>query len=391
MARRVCVVTGSRADFGYLVEPMRRLQRDPEFELQTVVCGGHLSAALGNTYRSVVEAGFVIDARVDMMLAGDSRAAVTKALGLGTIGFADAFERLQPDMVMLLGDRYETFAAATASVMANVPIAHLAGGDVSEGAVDEQLRHAITKLSHLHFVTHTAAADRVRQMGEDPARIHCVGSTSLDVILSRPRGSREETFAAAGLVPGKQNIVLAYHPETLGRTPALDQLAEVFDALDGFGSELGIVVVAANADADGGKVNAALQAFAAARSHVSYRASLPHEAYLSLLAHCDALVGNSSSGLYEAPSFATPTVNIGDRQRGRTRAASVFDCPADAQAIVDTLRRALHFARRHVVNPYGDGRASERIVRVLRAIEDPQALLHKRFHGLEDAHAAFAA
>src|SRR5690606_32033738 len=190
MARRVCVVTGSRADFGYLVEPMRRLQRDPEFELQTVVCGGHLSAALGNTYRSVVEAGFVIDARVDMMLAGDSRAAVTKALGLGTIGFADAFERLRPDMVMLLGDRYETFAAATASVMANVPIAHLAGGDVSEGAVDEQLRHAITKLSHLHFVTHTAAADRVRQMGEDPARIHCVGSTSLDVILSRPRGSR---------------------------------------------------------------------------------------------------------------------------------------------------------------------------------------------------------
>lgn len=391
MPRRVCVVTGSRADFGFLIEPMRRLARDPDFALQTLVCGAHWSPSLGNTYQSVEEAGFTIDGRVDMMLVGDSPAAVTKSLGLGTIGFADAFERLQPEMVMLLGDRYETLAAATASLLANIPIVHLAGGDVSEGAIDEQLRHAITKLSHVHFVTHQAAAQRVRQMGEDPRRIHCVGSTSLDVILSMQPLPREQAFAAAGLVPGRRNIVLAFHPETLGDTPALEQLDQVLQAVASFGEDVGIVIVAANADAEGGRINVALQQFAAARRHVVFSASLPHMVYLSLLAHSNALVGNSSSGLYEAPSFGIATINIGDRQRGRMRASSVFDCPAEAPAIAEAMRRAFLFDGRGVVNPYGDGRASERIVRTLKAIANPRELLRKRFHGMEYAHAAAAA
>lgn len=391
MPRRVCVVTGSRADFGYLIEPMRRLALDPLFELQTVVCAAHLSPVHGNTSQNIADAGFSIDARVDMLLVGDTPAAVTKSVGLGVIGFADAFERLRPELLMVLGDRYETLAAATAGVLANIPVAHLAGGDVTEGAVDEQLRHAITKLSHLHFVTHEAAAERVLQMGEGPDRVFCVGSTSLDVLLSMTRLSKEQAFSAAGLVPGRRNIVLAFHPETLARVPASEQLEAVLAGVTSFGDDLGIVIVAANADAEGGRINAALQSFAAVRRNIVYCPSLPHVVYLSLLSHADALVGNSSSGFYEAPSLGLATVNVGDRQRGRARAASVFDCPAEPGAIVETLARAFAFDARGVINPYGDGRASDRIIRVLRSIDDPRALLQKRFwrwDGFQHAAAA---
>jgi len=388
MPRRVCVVTGSRADFGYLVEPMRRIAAEPSMRLQTVVSGAHLSSAHGLTYRHVEAAGFSIDAKVDMQL-GDSELAVAKSVGIGTMGFSEAFQRLEPDFVMLLGDRYETLAAATACLLLRIPVVHLAGGDVSEGAVDEQIRHAITKLSHLHFTTHPEAAERVRQMGEDPRAVHCVGSTSLDVILAKPRLSAAEAFAAAGLRPRARNLVLAFHPETLCDEPATAQLERVLTALDAV-PETGVVIVAANADAQGAAINAVLGAYAKDRDHVAFQASFPHEVYLSLLAHADVLVGNSSSGVYEAPSLGTPTVNLGGRQRGRTKAASVIDCPVESGAIVAAIRRAFAFDMRHVENPYGDGRASERIVAILEAIHDPRALLHKRFHPMEALHAIAA-
>lgn len=379
MVRRVCVVTGSRADFGFLVYPMRALQSHPDFALQTVVTGAHLCPSFGLTAREVEAHGFAIDARVDMLLGGDSAAAVTKSTGLGILGFADVLPRLQPDLVMLLGDRFETFAAATACLIAGIPIAHLAGGDTTEGAFDEQLRHAITKMAHLHFVTNADAARRVRQMGEDPARIFDVGSSGLDHVARAPRRPREDVFAEIGLRPRARNIVVTFHPVTLDPRSSVDQLSTLLRALDALGPDVGIVVTGSNADTEGASLNALLRAYADARQNVVFRLSFDHALFVNLLRQVDAVVGNSSCGLYEAPTFRIPTVNIGDRQRGRLRASSVIDCVPERDAIVAAIEEAFVRDCRGVVNPYGDGNASARIVAALAAIDDWKALLVKRF------------
>jgi UDP-N-acetylglucosamine 2-epimerase (non-hydrolysing)/GDP/UDP-N,N'-diacetylbacillosamine 2-epimerase (hydrolysing) len=388
MRRKVCVVTGSRADFGFLVCPMRRLQAHPRFELQTVVTGAHLCPSFGLTASEVEAEGFEIDARVDMLLGGDTPAAVAKSTGIGVIGFADALPRLRPDLVMLLGDRYETFAAATACLIQGIPIAHLAGGDATEGAVDEQLRHAITKMAHLHFVTNAEAARRVAQMGEDPARIFAVGSTGLDQIARiRPR-AREHVFAEVGLRPRARNIVVAFHPATLDPTSAVDQLSTLLRALDALGPDVGIVVSGSNADAEGASLNRMLQAFADARHNVAFRLSFDHALFINLLRQVDAIVGNSSCGLYEAPTFEIPSVNIGDRQRGRVRAPSVIDCAPRRDAIVAAIEAAFAADCRGVINPYGDGHATERILAALEGIADYKALLVKRFFAREALNVA---
>lgn len=379
MTRKVCVVTGSRADFGFLVWPMRALEAHPDFELQTVVTGAHLCPSFGNTAREVEAHGFEIDARVDMLLGGDSSIAIAKSTGLGIIGFADVLPRLQPDLVMLLGDRFETFAAATACLIAGIPIAHLAGGDTTEGAFDEQLRHAITKMAHLHFVTNADAAQRVRQMGEDPARIFEVGSSGLDHVNRAPRRAREDVFAEIGLRPRARNIVVTFHPVTLDTRSSVDQLSQLLRALDALGPDVGIVVSGSNADTEGASLNAMLRAFADARANVVFRLSFDHALFINLLRQVDAVVGNSSCGLYEAPSFRIPTVNIGDRQRGRLRASSVIDCPPERDAIVAAVEGAFRRDCKAVVNPYGDGKASKRIVSALAGIEDWKSLLVKRF------------
>jgi UDP-N-acetylglucosamine 2-epimerase (non-hydrolysing)/GDP/UDP-N,N'-diacetylbacillosamine 2-epimerase (hydrolysing) len=390
MTRKVCVVTGSRADFGFLVWPMREIAAHPELELQTVVTGAHLCPSFGHTVDEVEAHGFAIHARIDMLLGGDSAAAVTKSTGLGLLGFADVLPRLQPDLVLLLGDRFETFAAATACLIAGIPIAHLAGGDTTEGAFDEQLRHAITKMAHLHFVTNGEAARRVRQMGEDPARIFDVGSSGLDHVARTPRRPREEVFAEIGLRPRARNIVVTFHPATLDPRSSVDQLAIVLRALDALGPDVGVVVTGANADTEGASINATLRTYADARPNVVFRLSLPHALFINLLRQVDAVVGNSSCGLYEAPSFRIPTVNIGDRQRGRLRAESVIDCAPERDAIVAAVQDAFGRDCRGVINPYGDGCASPRIIAALASIDDWKALLVKRFIGpVEDLrHAA---
>jgi len=380
MRRRICVVSGSRADFGFLVWPMRLIQAAPSLQLQTIVTGSHLCPAFGRTQVDIEAAGFAIDARVDMLLAGDSAAAITKSVGVGIIGFADALARLAPDVVMLLGDRFETFAAATASVLAGLPIAHLAGGDTTEGAFDEQIRHAITKMAHLHFVTHEAAADRVRQMGEDPGRVFAVGSTGLDQIRRTPRMPAEQVFATIGLRPRRKNLVLAFHPVTLGETSSSEALDVVLGAIESLGPEVGIVICGSNADTEGASMNARLRSFAQGKSSVVFQPSFAHELFLSLLAAVDGIVGNSSCGLYEAPSFGIPTINVGDRQKGRLRASSVIDCPTEGKAIIQAITRGFAMDCRLVTNPYGDGHASERIVEQLCAMGDPRHLIVKRFH-----------
>jgi UDP-N-acetylglucosamine 2-epimerase (non-hydrolysing)/GDP/UDP-N,N'-diacetylbacillosamine 2-epimerase (hydrolysing) len=375
---KICAVTGSRADWGLLSPPLALLRADKAFALDLVVTGQHLVPAEGNTAQEIEREGFAISARVDMLLASDTPVAVAKSMGLAVAGFADAFARLAPDLVFVLGDRYEILAAVEAAVVARLPVAHLCGGDITEGAMDDAIRHAITKLSHLHFVTNEAAAQRLRQLGEDPDRVHCVGSPGLDRIRQTKLLDRAAFFQRIGLAPRAANLLVTFHPETLN-TDTLGQCLEMLVALHELGPESGLIFTGSNADPGGRGVDRLVGEFVATHDNACAHASLGAELYFSALRHARAVVGNSSSGLYEAPSFKIPTVNIGDRQRGRLRAASVIDCAAERRAIEAAIRRALTLDCTGVVNPYGDGHASERIVAVLRSLGDPRQLVRKRF------------
>jgi UDP-N-acetylglucosamine 2-epimerase (non-hydrolysing)/GDP/UDP-N,N'-diacetylbacillosamine 2-epimerase (hydrolysing) len=377
--RKICVVTGSRADYGLLFWVMKGIQDDPDLTLQVAVTGMHLSPDFGQTSRTIEAEGFPVAARVDSLLPGDSAASVTKSIGRGVIGFADALERLQPDILVLLGDRFEILAAAQAALVARIPVAHIAGGDVTEGAFDDAIRHSITKMSHLHFVTNAAAASRVRQLGEDPRFIFNVGSPGLDTLARTPLLSRSALEATLGFPFRKHNLLVTFHPATLDAGGAGAQLAELLRALDALGADFGVVFTKSNADTEGLTLNRMIGAYVETRPNCRLFDSLGQQKYLSLMSQVDALVGNSSSGLYEAPSLRKPAVNIGDRQKGRLRAASVLDCEPRAEAIERSIRAALRLDCSTVKNPYGDGHSAPRIVAALKAVADPRSLVRKEF------------
>ncbi|MEC9347183.1 MAG: UDP-N-acetylglucosamine 2-epimerase [Pseudomonadota bacterium] len=378
-ARRICVVSGSRADYGLLLWPMKAIARAPDFELQVAVTGMHLAPEFGMTVDAFARDNLPVHARVESLLSGDSATAIAKSTGLGVIGFADAFARLQPDLVMLLGDRFEIFAAAQAALFHRIPVAHVCGGDVTEGAFDETMRHSITKIAALHFVSNADSAARVRQLGEDPARIFNVGSTGIDAIHRLERASPAEIEAALGQPLRARTLLVTFHPVTLDARGSLAQLEELLAALEAVGPDTGIVITHANADTEGRAINARLERFAADRPNVACVTSLGQRTYLSLMAMADAVVGNSSSGLYEAPSFGVPTVDIGDRQKGRMRAPSVIHVEPERDAIRAAIAAVLARGRGTPDNPYGDGHASARIIDTLRGIPDFAGLVCKRF------------
>lgn len=379
MTRRICAVTGSRADWGLLRPVLAGIRDSKTLTLQLAVTGSHLSATHGHTLDAIEADGFGVDTRVDLAQAGDSAGDVTRALGRGVLGFADALQNLAPDLLLVLGDRYEILAAVQAALIARVPVAHIAGGDITEGAFDDAIRHAITKLAHLHFVTHPAARRRVLQMGEDPAHVFLSGSPGIDQLLATPRLDRQALAASLGFALRARNLAITFHPATLAQAEPLDQLEALLTALDRLGPDTGLIFTGANSDTGGDALNARLAGFVAAREHACLHPSLGQQRYYSLVAAADAVVGNSSSGLYEAPSLGTPTVNIGRRQAGRPRAASVIDCAAAADAIAAAIHAAYALDMSAVDNPYGDGRAAERILAVLRGPWDGEALIHKRF------------
>jgi UDP-hydrolysing UDP-N-acetyl-D-glucosamine 2-epimerase len=384
MARRVCVVTGSRAEYGLLYWVLHDLQADPAFELQLVVTGMHLSREFGHTVDEVVRDGLPIARRVEMLVSGDTPAAVARSIALGVAGMSDALEQLAPDVVLVLGDRFEILAAVQACLVHRVPVAHIAGGDTSEGAFDESIRHAITKMAHVHLVTTPLAARRVRQLGEDPARIHVVGSPGLDQLRRRPLLGRDELEASLGAPLGARNLLVTFHPVTLEPDHGAAQFAELLAALDAVEPEVTIWCTRPNADTGGRAFIASLDAWAAERpDRVRVFTSLGPLRYLSLMAQADAVVGNSSSGLYEAPSLGVPTVDVGDRQGGRLAATSVLRCAPEREAIRDAIARALATDCRGVENPYGDGRSAARILDVLRELPPGEALLKKPFHFVE--------
>lgn len=379
MARTVMVVTGSRADYGLLYWVMKAIQADPALELQVAVTGMHLSSEFGMTVSAIEADGFPIAVRVDALLSGDSDASVAKSIGLGVIGFADVFARLRPDFALLLGDRFEILAAAQAALVAKIPIAHIAGGDVTEGAFDDAIRHSITKMAHLHFVTNAAAEKRVRQLGEDPQHVLNVGSPGLNALRHAALLPREALQSRLGFQFRQRNLLVTFHPATLEAAEPEQQLAELLLALDRLGDGFGIAFTKANADPQGRAINRMLEAHVAARPGCRLYDALGQQVYLSLMQEVDAVVGNSSSGLYEAPSLRKPAVNIGTRQKGRLRAASVIDCAPRAADIESAIRAALSLDCSKVRNPYGDGKSAARIVAALKSIPEPRALLQKRF------------
>lgn len=357
---KICVVTGSRAEYGLLSPVMKELET--YFKLQVVVTGAHLSKEYGYTVKEV-EKDYRITDCVDMVL-DDTVRGVTRSLGIGVIKFADTFDKLKPDIVVLLGDRYEIFAAAQAALIATIPIAHIAGGDTTEGAFDEAIRHSITKMSHIHFTTNEESARRVRQMGENPDYVFNVGSPGLDALKVMERKSLEREL---GFKLKDKNILVMFHPATLDDEDPAEQFMKILDAVgDG-------IFIAPNADTGRGGIADLL------RGKERVFDSLPRDVFISLLAHVDVLVGNSSCGLYEAPTLKTPTVNIGDRQGGRLRASSVIDCGFDN--IPEAIEKALMMDCSDVVNPYGCGDSSEKIVNILRGIDNPKGLIKKKFWG----------
>jgi UDP-hydrolysing UDP-N-acetyl-D-glucosamine 2-epimerase len=382
--QRICVVTGSRAEYGLLYWVLRDLQAARDVELQLIVTGMHLAPEFGLTVREIEADGFAISRRVDMLVSSDTAAGIAKSIGLGVIGMSDALAELAPEVVLLPGDRFEILAAAQACLVHRFVVAHLAGGDTSEGAFDEAIRHAITKMSHVHLVTTQQAAQRVRQLGEDPRNIHVVGNPGLDHLRRAPLLDRPALEAALGASLGARNLLVTFHPVTLEPDEGMQQCVEMLAALDALEPDVTLWFTLPNADNSGRAMAALIEQWVAARTQrARLYASLGQLRYLSLMSQVDAVVGNSSSGLYEAPSFAIPTVNIGNRQRGRLAAASVIHCAPERAAIGASIARALTLDCSGTVNPYGDGHSAARIVDVLRTVRPSAELLKKSFHPLE--------
>jgi UDP-hydrolysing UDP-N-acetyl-D-glucosamine 2-epimerase len=377
--RKICVVTGTRAEYGLLYWLMKEIQDDPKLDLQIIATGMHLSPEFGLTYRHIEMDGFTIDAKVEMLLSSDSPVGIAKSMGLATIGFADALERLRPDILVVLGDRYEILAAVQTALVARIPVAHIAGGDTTEGAFDEAIRHSITKMSHIHFVTNAAAARRVRQLGENPEYIFHVGSPGIDQIQRLTLLSRDELAKEIGFAWQKRNLLITFHPVTLENQPAAVQFQQLLAALEQLGPAIGLIFTKPNSDTDGRSLMQIIDDYIAGHTNAKAYTSLGQLRYLSAMAQVDAVVGNSSSGLYEAPSFKKPTVNIGDRQKGRLQAASVINCQPEAMAIAQAIQQAFEKDCSQATNPYGDGNSSSRIAAKLKEIQEPQRLLKKHF------------
>ncbi len=382
--RKICVVTGTRAEYGCLRWVMEGIRSTPGLELQLAVTGMHLSPEFGLTYQDIERDGFKIDRKIEMLLSSDTPTGLAKSMGLGLIGFAEALQQLQPDLMFMLGDRFEILSAAAAALVAGIPIAHAHGGEATEGAFDEAIRHSITKMSHLHFVAAEQYRKRVIQLGEDPKRVFLVGGLGIDNINKLPLLDRRALEAALGFELSGKNLLITFHPVTLENATAAEQMTELLCALEPL-KDTRLIFTMPNADTGGRVLFDMIERFVAEHSNARAYTSLGQLRYLSCIRHVDGVIGNSSSGLAEVPSFRRGTVNIGDRQRGRLKAESVIDCAPNRHSIADALERlyspAFQSALKTVRNPYGEGGASEKVLQVLRDFP-LESVLKKSFHDL---------
>ncbi|TFZ04075.1 UDP-N-acetylglucosamine 2-epimerase [Ramlibacter humi] len=372
--RRIAYVSGTRADFGLMASTLQRLNATAGVQVGVLVTGMHLSAAFGGTVKEIEASGLPVWARVPVDIDDRSPAAMSRAIGQALLGFTSALQEQRPDMVLLLGDRGEMLAGAIAALHLGIPIAHLHGGERS-GTVDEPVRHAITKLAHLHLVGTEESRDRVVRMGEVPANVHVVGAPSLDDIASRPDRARADVLAKLGLPADARYVLVLFHPVVQEAAQAGEQADALLQALRETAGDRHIVWLAPNADAGSGAILAKAEAAAGGKLHLITH--LPRNDYLDALAQADVLAGNSSSGIIEAASSGTPVVNIGSRQRLRQRNANTLECEADRASIAGALRRALDRGRFAPANVYGDGHAGERIAKLLAGVPLPPELLDK--------------
>ena len=386
MAYKITVLTATRAEYGLLQPIVKRMLQEKRIDVKLVVTGAHLSPEFGKTYLAIEKDGLKIDKKIEILLSSDTPSSVSKSMGLAMISFADYFAETKPDALLVLGDRYETLAVCCAAMNARIPIIHLYGGETTEGAIDEAVRHAITKMSYVHFTSTERYRRRVIQLGEDPDRVFCVGAMGVENAANIPLLSKEQLEQELDFRLDKPYAVVTFHPVTLEKDSAKRQTEELMQALD-TRKDMNSIITKANADADGRIINELCEKFAMENEHVALYDSLGMKRYLSALKYSSMVIGNSSSGLVEAPSFAIPTINIGERQKGRLQGQTVINCEPKA----DSIARAINQARseaflqeiRTAVNPYGDGHTSDKIVNILvKLIEEEKIGVAKKFFDL---------
>ena len=368
--KKICVITSTRAEYGLLRLLLERIAQDKELILQLAVTGAHLSPEFGLTYRLIEEDGFAITERIEILLSSDTEIGISKTMANAMSGFAECFARLMPDLIVVLGDRYEIFAAAAAAAVARIPIAHISGGETTQGAFDEAFRHSITKMSLLHFTSTQAYRKRVIQLGEQPDRVFCVGALGVENIKKMAFLSREELEKEIGFCLQGRYALVTFHPVTLENNTTAQQFENLLWALEA-AEDLKVIFTKANADTDGRVINAMIDAYADKRKEKAVAfTSMGQLKYLSAMKWADVVIGNSSSGIVEAPALCVPTVNIGDRQKGRIMGASIINCPPERQPILDAIRRSLtggfRESIRHISNPYGEGDTSGCITETIK-------------------------
>ena len=384
--RKICVITGTRADYGLVYWILKDLEAASGTDLQLVAAAMHLAPEFGHTVDLIRKDGFSVDGEVAMLEPENTPAGIARSLGRGVIGFSDAFEKLQPDIVVLLGDRFEMLAAAGAATSMLIPIAHIHGGEITEGAIDNAFRHAITKMAHFHFVAAPAYRDRVIQMGEAPDHVYVVGAPGLDNLERLKIPNRDQLFERLEIDPSRQVFLVTYHPATLDEKNPIEALEELLAALDEF-PDVSVIITKANADAGGRAINDRLESYATSCSgRVHFATTLGQVNYLGALMAADVIIGNSSSGIIEAPASGTPTVNLGIRQAGRLRAGSIIDCDEKKEAIVTAINKALSTdfmaEAGNKEPPYGrSSGASEKITKILGEVE-LDGILIKSFYNL---------
>lgn len=386
--KKICVVTGSRAEYHLLSPLMKAIQEEPELELILAVTGSHLSDKYGNTYRDIEQDGFHIDAKIPILSDTDDAAAINRAMSRALLGFSEFFGHINLDMVVLLGDRYELLPVAAAAMNYRIPIAHLHGGETTEGAIDECIRHAITKMSYLHFTSCEAYRRRVIQLGESPERVFNVGAIGLENIKNCNRMTLKELEDSLEFPLEPQFVVVTFHPVTLEQNRAGEDFRQLLDALETF-PDLRVVFTKSNADDGGLCINQMIDDFVGKHGERCTSVfSLGMVRYLTALQYASAVIGNSSSGIIETPSFHVPTVNIGDRQRGRIQAKNILNCEPETKALVQTIAKALSSEFREFVkdtkSPYGDGDVSHKILLQIKTfLQEGEIDLKKVFYNIE--------
>ena len=384
MKKKICILTATRAEYGLLKPIIIKLINVPEFDVRVVATGAHLSPEFGLTYKEIEQDSINIDKKIEILLSADTPSAISKSMGLAMMGFADYFAQLEPDLLLVLGDRYETLAVCCAAMNQKIPIAHLYGGETTEGAVDDNIRHAISKLSYLHFTSTEVYRNRVIQLGEQPGRVFCVGAIGIENILKEKLLSKFELEKSINFELDRPYAVVTFHPVTLGDSNSSTQFQALLDSCK-LHKNMKFIFSKANADANGRIINQLIEKFIKENNNSIVFSSLGMLRYLSSIKYSSMVMGNSSSGLIEAPSFGVPTINIGHRQKGRLQAESVINCEPTTKEISKAITLALNkefMDKTHqTINPYGDGNTSEKIVDVIKDfILNDTIMLRKEFY-----------